>query len=665
MNFRSYFGENEFHISTSQEKNITIIHGENGVGKTAFLNAVMWVLFEKTTPGFKNPQVLLNHAAKHMGKATCWVEIEFEEDEREFSLRRTYTQSTKTSVVKLYEIKDSLYGPEKPNPEIFINTILPSEMADYFFFQGEGSSAVEGTNKKGTLAKSIRDILGFRISDSLDRSLKTLSQKIRRQKASFDKSGESSRIEGILTSIEKDIEKESERISDAQSILKVAKENLNEVDEELSKIKSNDLAGLRNREKELKSDLDKFKKEKISLNTDKLKLVRKFGWAVFGRDFAKESLDFIDESALKGRLPEPYNQSFINDILDDKACICGASLEPGSDGWKLITSMKEKAGNPLLQQRLTGIRAQIGDIKNLDDFAKESINRCIGDSVKCEDKIQQAKTDLLDVNEKIGLIPSEQISKLQARKKNALSEMNSQTLIIGGATRVLKEKQNSMDAHKVDLNKSSTNNKMIEALTIQDEFVQDMRNYLNDYLEKAEKDLRDYILGQVNTTLQKFSRNAYKVNFSGDYKIHLLNKNGDLAGQGEGLDLLLNLTITASLIKFVLARKDVKDSILSSTSVAPLIIDAPFGKLDENYRDVVIGQLPDYTRQIIFLVSSSQWTKRMEDIAIPKIGKEVCLIMKSTAETGPSDIINVRGVPLTLSEYACELDSVEIREVNI
>lgn len=36
-NFRQFYGQQSVEFSTDREKNITLIHAENGTGKTAFL----------------------------------------------------------------------------------------------------------------------------------------------------------------------------------------------------------------------------------------------------------------------------------------------------------------------------------------------------------------------------------------------------------------------------------------------------------------------------------------------------------------------------------------------------------------------------------------------------------------------------------------------------
>ncbi|MBV5262322.1 AAA family ATPase, partial [Synechococcus moorigangaii CMS01] len=53
-NFRQFYGETPaLQLASRDRKKITIIHGNNGAGKTTILNAFTWVLFKKFTAAFK------------------------------------------------------------------------------------------------------------------------------------------------------------------------------------------------------------------------------------------------------------------------------------------------------------------------------------------------------------------------------------------------------------------------------------------------------------------------------------------------------------------------------------------------------------------------------------------------------------------------------------
>ena len=79
-NFRQFYGDNELSFSLDDGRNITLIHGENGVGKTALLNAIKWAFFETMTSNFRSPKNLVNNTAKKNGINKCRVEIFFQED---------------------------------------------------------------------------------------------------------------------------------------------------------------------------------------------------------------------------------------------------------------------------------------------------------------------------------------------------------------------------------------------------------------------------------------------------------------------------------------------------------------------------------------------------------------------------------------------------------
>ena len=48
-NFKIFSGNHTVDFSTDEEKNVTVIMGDNGAGKTTFAQAFSWCLYGKTT----------------------------------------------------------------------------------------------------------------------------------------------------------------------------------------------------------------------------------------------------------------------------------------------------------------------------------------------------------------------------------------------------------------------------------------------------------------------------------------------------------------------------------------------------------------------------------------------------------------------------------------
>ena len=62
-NFRQFYGKTIPLEFASGAANTTVIHGNNGAGKTTILNAFTWVLYEQFTAAFAAPELLINQRA--------------------------------------------------------------------------------------------------------------------------------------------------------------------------------------------------------------------------------------------------------------------------------------------------------------------------------------------------------------------------------------------------------------------------------------------------------------------------------------------------------------------------------------------------------------------------------------------------------------------------
>lgn len=150
-NFSSYVGENIINLSTDEKQNIVLIGGNNGAGKTSLFTAIKLALYGPQCFRFqdKNNQYtarikeLINHDAFMMQKVSAFVEVTVaiptDRESSLYTIRREWSFSEK----KLSE-KYTVYNEEKlldiKNQDFFQNylfSIIPPNMFDFFFFDGE------------------------------------------------------------------------------------------------------------------------------------------------------------------------------------------------------------------------------------------------------------------------------------------------------------------------------------------------------------------------------------------------------------------------------------------------------------------------------------------------------------------------------------------------
>lgn len=88
-NFRSFYGNQILEFSEYEELKVTLIHAQNGVGKTNLLNAVLWTFYGITTGKFEKNDMLMNEAAKNKGHNECHVKVTFNHENQKYIALRS------------------------------------------------------------------------------------------------------------------------------------------------------------------------------------------------------------------------------------------------------------------------------------------------------------------------------------------------------------------------------------------------------------------------------------------------------------------------------------------------------------------------------------------------------------------------------------------------
>ena len=150
-NVGPYIGKNVFELSSSEEKNIVLIGGKNGAGKTTFFNSIKTGLYGCRVWGFAAPgkeyftfiENLLNSNLQYYTKATGYVEIDLEfNDGKQLDIYRLHREwvKTKKNISETFTVHKNgcLIGEdEKQNFVNYLLSIIPPDMFNLYFFDGE------------------------------------------------------------------------------------------------------------------------------------------------------------------------------------------------------------------------------------------------------------------------------------------------------------------------------------------------------------------------------------------------------------------------------------------------------------------------------------------------------------------------------------------------
>ena len=209
-NFRIYKGINRIDFTPDSERNIVIISGNNGFGKTTFLMALVWCLYgrqmDKVDEIYKKEidekggygryiGNSLNKESQTNGETRFSVSVTFTDVDipdttcTEITILRSYDSVTNTDdeLRILIDGRESDLFSNREESEFFIRDyILPIEIAKFFFFDAEkivSFAEINTPEQRRELSKAYSQVLGIQKYDNLKKELERLQDEYRKESA--------------------------------------------------------------------------------------------------------------------------------------------------------------------------------------------------------------------------------------------------------------------------------------------------------------------------------------------------------------------------------------------------------------------------------------------------------------------------------------------------
>lgn len=666
VNFRQFYGKNELEFSQDPEMNVTLVHGENGVGKTTILNSIIWCLFEKFNSDFERPKEIVSYEALAEGKNSARVELTFENEDCEYVAMRKFDNLTKQTTFKVWQVVDYDHK-DIPSPKAFINSVLPEHMSPYFFFHGEGISQINDKRKGSEFLDAIRNILGFTFAEQAIKDLSKIKKTYTKQASNLEE--RNSKLKEALEKkyhTEKKIEQIEEKREVISSLIKEQEVIIETNESKLANSNNEDVKRLQTmlaKEKNNKMALDNDYKRLLS---DRTGLIQKYGIPVYGAHLGKRGISYIDDSNVKGRIPSPYQETFIKDLIEKAQCICGRDLVPGTDPYDQVYSLLETANTALINQKVMKARAAGG---NLEGKAAEFVNELEkheSSKSSLESRIGISETEIRTLKSQLDNIDEDDVQVYKNALRSAETKRDQLLIEEGQYRRELGIQKELLEKHKRTMSVESSGSKEIEkynkAINLIDSLSERCSSRLFDFEQKSRRTISD----DVNLILEEFSRKAYKVKVDDNFEFNMVRQDGGYVAKSKGENLLLNLSFVSALIGMARKRKNASGNFFVKGAVAPFVIDAPFGELDETYKEATANFLPASTDQLILLLSSSHWKGTVEKVIKEKIGAEYILVSMKKGPRGskPKDMLEINEKSYELSQYDAEVDMTKIVRVK-
>ncbi|MFF2411374.1 AAA family ATPase [Streptomyces sp. NPDC058092] len=619
-NFRAFYGEQILDLSVEDDKPAVLIFGNNGAGKTTLLNAFAWVLY-----GTFSEDVEQQHRVIHDKKwadtpfgesVTASVRLDFEHEGIRFSATRDVTvnkqaeeqQKVKPALI-VTEIKQDGEARSVANGQDRIEKILPKGLRQFFFFNGERMEKMfSGEDNNKEVKEAIKTLLNL---EAIERAIDDLPKASRTLARAIDSKGDSrlkqltDRMEDLEARQKAEVEEMLRRSADISTFQKEIQAvgralHQNEQAEPLQKERER-LTRRINQERERLADHKGRKRELLS----------KHGFLALTTGLDDKVIELSDRMRERRQLPAGIQRSFIEDILEERLCMCGRSVEKGTPEYEELEKRKYNAGLEDVQHRWMHVS---GEVRSMNDKRQELLNQLTlnaSDIQKADDAVSQLEAERSEVDRQLDGVNVQDVQRLVERRKEYTDKETE-------ARVAHREAENRTSSIKQELEGVARQYKSAEAkneesrrIQTQVSLVDSVRKALIEILAIKTEEVRDQLDKKVKEVFSRIFIKSYVPELNDSFELDLRTPSG-VAIRSTGENQILGLSFVGAVSEVArninARKKRAGEAELESSGsgVYPVVMDAPFGSLDLTYQEEISKALPVLTSQIITLLSQSQ-----------------------------------------------------------
>ncbi|KKN14113.1 hypothetical protein LCGC14_0999420, partial [marine sediment metagenome] len=529
-NFRQFYGECELEFLSDDTSRITVIHGENGSGKTSLLNAFKWVLYGKTDFD-TGEQTILNELALSeiaLGAVTeLSLELEFEHEGSTYTVHRKQefkrtgealeAEPIGKSVPTLSWIDERGKYETAKNPANRINQLIPEQMHSYFFFNGERIEKLANVSASGEIRDAIKTLMGLEIIDRASDHLGRLVIKDLRKEASETASADYRELLEKEARINTEIDQRKQERDTATKSSKGFQTELDAINASYEQIA--DVKAKAEQRRSLETERGTIEGDLESLSQERMELVSQTGALAFLSDTVTSVSNALEDCRKKGELPYKIRRTFIDDLLHDAMCICGTELQEGSQARAALEGYRDQATGEDLEAAFTDV------VSNLRAMPRER-NRLYAQlstwSAKESDYNKRLKAiaeELDEISSNLGSSDIEDVKRLEERRNELTQLQADERLKIVKAKDAIELLNDDLAKIKKEIDKVQSKSQKEDLARQKLEFAEACKNLVDNLHEALAEETRHHLSSKVNDTFQSILRKDFYAEIDRDYTL--------------------------------------------------------------------------------------------------------------------------------------------------
>ena len=661
-NFGPFFKQNETTFDFSDQKNVLLIEGDTGSGKTSFITAISWCLFgtyrgetELLQADFKlfNQDALL--ISKINETVSCRVTLTFERDDgkssrdkitfsRQMSLKKKRANLTRTARGSIYlnlndfefvrstgssthqnftAIKWINNKPDRTSsyPDLLRETYFPEIVRDYYIIFGEGF--VDPKNRLAiqiAIEKNCRSDLFDKLGSNLDLAFAavlkntTHDTKNRNQVSKLTEQLKDNTIQLGVNVKQHDQNKSNiAKLGDAISTL----------DRKIGESGSATVKLLIDERVKLIQETNVLDKNRGVLRSTLVEDGAPILIQLLSHPSQTLLLEELEKRVKKSELPPNIKPGFIDGLLSQRQCICGTKIND-----KMKQELKKVRSENLLgnnSTKLLDLKYDLVSIKSSVPKLVGDYRELLDDMDETEQKSNEKTSRLTTISEQLDSLSSVQKLNAERTKLNSVqSDLITSNLILKQEIDGLRDDNEQINAEirriSTRSGRTSSDEALIEFITTLKKSIDQLKQLL---ITSTRKDIESY----ASTVYKDLVKNAFEIErleLDDEYSVRvIIKKHGEHVKMhfSTGESLIFAMSFLTALRKY-------------SGYTGPIFLDSPFSVLDAEYRTRVSINLPTaIPGQLIICTRPDTVETEIKPKIAEYINKSISLIKESEWHT--------------------------------
>lgn len=629
-NFRQFNSRQEIIFATGEKnKNVTVIYGLNGRGKTSLYRALMFCLYGEKKLAQDSEEsvkeislvnkVALNESAGQNKAVEALVEIEFSHKDEKYILKRAllgmisedeeYEEPGEVvlKIIKKDGNADICKDTDKINQ--IINGILDKRVREYFLFDGEKIERLTRTDReqKKEIETGIKNLLNidrlFVAQKGLEALLKRLTVQLKAKST-----GEYKKQAAELEKKQKEQNNCQEEIGNLNNEFDFAEKELRDIDKSLEKYQ--EISQYLKRRLEIQKEKGQIESDRNVLLSEKMINVNDHLGLMLVEGDLKEVDELLSKKVTAGELPSERRAALVDRIIKEKECICGRGVEENAKEYTALLDWKNKVISRQVEVETSLLRtnSQIGRTREFLKHEIDDVEQCLQAFSLQTEQIDRLEQELQIISDELGdKTVNEDIPELENSRKGIIVKKGRLEQKLEDKDKKLKEISEKVEELEKIVKQLEAEEGVQNILAKRCNLAREAKLALGEIYLNFTDEIKTSIGKHASTIFHKLIDDQGSMTFSdikitADYSLQLFDKRGKpfLTNISAGQRQITSIAFISSLAQ-IAGGKDILE--------IPLFMDTPFGRLSGEHRDNLISNIPKLAKQWILLATDTEFTQ--------------------------------------------------------